>query len=68
MKALKHGNSSDNKNIKPVPFGRWLSYGVGASLFVHGLLVIGFIFINTKFSIFVEKINRNVLLTIREDH
>ena len=47
MKALKHGNSSDNKNIKPVPFGRWLSYGVGASLFVHGLLVIGFIFINT---------------------
>ena len=47
MKALKHGNSSDNKNIKPVPFGRWLSYGVGASLFIHGLLVIGFIFINT---------------------
>ena len=47
MIAPKYDNSSDNRIIKLIPFGRGLTFNVSASLVVHSLLVIGYIYFNS---------------------
>ena len=44
MKTLKDSYSSKDKKINPIPFERFLTFGVIASFIVHGMLVIGFIY------------------------
>jgi hypothetical protein len=56
MKTLKDSYSLKDKKINPIPFERFLTFGVIASFIVHGLLVIGFIYFkSTESQVYVPQ-------------